>query len=120
MGNAPAKGAEVVGSKLKMNREVAINELAKREADEAAEKSKLAEANLKENNSQLGTAARLARWSSMKRAENMSNESLRKAAAAAGGGKRKKIKSKKRTKRNKPKTKRRKNHTKKNRTRKRR
>ena len=98
-----------------MNPAVARAELARRDAAKAAEKSKLEQAALEENNSQLGTAARLARKGSMKLAGQMSDKYLREAAAAAaGGGKRKKIKSKKRTKRNKQKTKRRKNYTKKN------
>jgi len=119
MGNGAAKGSEVVGSKFQINPEVARNELAKREASAASAK-------LKESDDKLGLFSSGGRRVSKMMATQLPYEYLRKvAAAAAGGGKRKKIKSKKRTKRNKQKTKRRKNHTKKdhtkkNRTRKRR
>ena len=113
MGAVATKASQVA----KMNPMVARNELAKRDADKAAKKSKLEQAALEEINSQLGTAGRLVRKSSVSLAEKMPDKYLRE-AAAVGGGKRRKIKSKKRTKRRKQKTKRRKNHTKKNRTKK--
>lgn len=107
MGGGGSKGEEVVGSKFKVSPAVARDVLARREADAAA-------AELRESDARLGLLSTGARRVSKTIAERLSNEYLRKAAAAAGGGKRKKIKSKKRTKRNKQKTKRRKNHTKKN------
>ena len=118
MGTGGSKGVEVVEG-VKMNKQVAQNELAKRDleaadaaAAAAAAASAAAAAELKKSDATLGFLGTGRRKASIAMAKKMPAKLLRK--YVSGGGKRKKIKSKKRTKRNKQKTKRRKNHTKKN------